>query len=1012
VTAVPATDGRAATRRSLAILVVAAAVAGLAVALAAGAIPEGLEAATDIIGYPAYYDFDIPRYGAIAALIGIGWPALTAALALALTRLWRPSSGFWSGPALVLSSLERAEPDCAAALTDAAMLGVAAGLGAAVGLGLGAMPAAGVAVATTAALWFAARGDADRLAVAVAVLAPLGPMLLAIASARTVVTVLEPPSTVAYPWFPIWLAAALAVAGWLTARRLGVRRAARPVAMLWTGLPVLWLLTVELPGAVGAVDLFHEGEMLVGALALLDGRLPWADLHLIHGPWFDAGRALVGMTVLEPTRWGAVAGLHLIVNPLYLTGLAALFAWLFGWRWPHAALATLLAASLDPLVHIRLILWAPLLAALALLLVRATPPRALAVVALGGVTAVLVPEIALGVIAVGATVVLHDAVAGDGGRPWRFRCTLLCAAFSVPVAAALVAALVAVGAWEGFLHHLTVFTRDHALAGGIPIARSLAYGDVVALTAVIVAALALVAAAGGWAAVARWRPDARDWVVVAAALFALLYMPKVVYRADGHVFHALAAAAVPIGVVAVRLLLAVERALPGLPASARRALPHPVLVAALLATAAIGPAWLSDAKESMLARWRYGGPAFDPATVASRLMPTVPAPGAEPMLGYAGPDAIDPAMIDGWRLLLGGWVSLGGTVLDLTNRPALFHALLGYAPAGRFFHISMALRRESQEALIADLDRRPPEAVIVPTGRGWDGIPDTVRHYLVSRTVLERYVPVEAFEDGVLYVPRGTDLADARLYNAAVTCDWGDAGGFLELAAPATGPTEWPAEPQTGPETVRFRGWAIDRATGRPARGVVATLDGRPIADDVPRLPRPDVAAALGSPAAAASGFELTIQVPRGAGRRVRVLAEAADGALRPLDAAPGIDFEGDSGAEGPAAGYLDLRRVEVHDGVRRLARLPLDIAARARLRLVLSGGEPGRRYRLAELPPWATEPVPGAAIGFGSPRGGRVALPLGACPQWWGYRDRPLFLWPEDGRPAPDLSVAWEVAS
>src|SRR3546814_16058316 len=90
--------------------------------------------------------------------------------------------------------------------------------------------------------------------------------------------------------------------------------------------------------------------MLVGALAVLEGRLPWADLHMLHGPWFDAGRALVGMLTLDLSRWGAVAGLHLIVNPLYLAGLAGLFAWLSGWRWPHAALETLLVACLAPLV--------------------------------------------------------------------------------------------------------------------------------------------------------------------------------------------------------------------------------------------------------------------------------------------------------------------------------------------------------------------------------------------------------------------------------------------------------------------------------------------------------------------------------------------------------------------------------------------------------------------------------------------------------------------------------------
>src|SRR3546814_2123002 len=67
-----------------------------------------------------------------------------------------------------------------------------------------------------------------------------------------------------------------------------------------------------------------------------------------------------------------------------------------------------------------------------------------------------------------------------------------------------------------------------------------------------------------WAALARRRPDVREWVVLAAALFALLYLPKVVYRADGHVYHALAAAAVLLGAVAMRLPAMLEAALPRL----------------------------------------------------------------------------------------------------------------------------------------------------------------------------------------------------------------------------------------------------------------------------------------------------------------------------------------------------------------------------------------------------------------------------------------------------------------
>jgi len=389
--------------------------------------------------------------------------------------------------------------------------------------------------------------------------------------------------------------------------------------------------------------------------------------------------------------------------------------------------------------------------------------------------------------------------------------------------------------------------------------------------------------------------------------------------------------------------------------------------------------------------------------------------GRWPGLGYARDHAVDQATLDGWTLLLDGWAAPGAPVLDMTNRPALFHLLLGHKPVGRFFHLSMALRRESQEAMIADLDRVRPEVAILPTGRGWDGIPDTVRHYRLSRAVLERYVPVEALPDGVLYARRGSEMASAELSARAVVCDLGHAAGFLALEPPAAAPVPWPAVPVEGPERVVFRGWAADRATGVPAAAVIALLDGRPIADVVPSIARPDVAAALAAPQAAASGFELAVTLPRGGARRVVLAAEAADGRLSRLEAGGGLSFDAPDPADGPSAGVVDARRIEAHQGVLRLEPAPGDAtvgdaAARGAARLVLEGGEPGRFYRLADRPPWALRD-PDAAIRFGSPRGGRVVVPLGACPQWWGFADRPLYLWPEDGGPASGLTLARETA-
>src|SRR3546814_938841 len=95
---------------------------------------------------------------------------------------------------------------------------------------------------------------------------------------------------------------------------------------------------------------------------------------------------------------------------------------------------------------------------------------------------------------------------------------------------------------------------------------------------------------------------------------------------------------------------------------------------------------------------------------------------------------------------------------------------------------------------------------------------------------------------------------------------------FLALEPAGRPQADWPSSPVAGPETVTFRGWAADAATDAPATRVVAMLDGRPVADEVPAYRRPDVAAALAAPGAVVSGFEMTVQVPRGAGRRIHLL--------------------------------------------------------------------------------------------------------------------------------------------
>ncbi len=81
-----------------------------------------------------------------------------------------------------------------------------------------------------------------------------------------------------------------------------------------------------------------------------------------------------------------------------------------------------------------------------------------------------------------------------------------------------------------------------------------------------------------------------------------------------------------------------------------------------------------------------------------------------------------------------------------------------------------------------------------------------------------------------------------------------------------------------GPDQVAMLGWAMFERPLRAVDGVVAVVDGRCAAASVIRQSRPDVAAALGNPAASASGFTLLLdprQLRRGSHRVVLYAIDA-----------------------------------------------------------------------------------------------------------------------------------------
>lgn len=958
------------SRGGLLLAIVATLVSGAVAFGLAGLVPDRLVASTDLIGNPTYRDFDIHRYQMIALIVGLGWPALAIAL-LALFkvvggRVLKRAPAWWGAAAFEIPELDVPELDVAEKDVPASD----------------------------------SVGVPGRIAGKLVWLTPLGPLLLWAASERTEALIIRSGDAVAWPWFPLWLAAGLAVAGWLVLSFGRLVRKARPVVILWLGVPIVWLSMATLPAALGRMDLFHEGELLAATLMVWNGAVPWADMHLIHGPWYDVGRALVGFWVFEPSRWGAAAGQWIILQPLQVCLYFMLFGWLFRWRLLPVVLATLVVACLDPFGGLRLILYPPLLLATGLLIERAGWVRALAVVVLGAALGFSVPEAAFAPIAVGLIILIRDVLdSGAVDRTARFRRTLMCLALTVPVAAGVLAGFQAFGMLDGLLHHITILPRDHSLAGGIPIAPHIPGGSVPGVGALMMAALGLVLAFVCAAIRAKRPMRPGDWVVLAAAVFVVLYAQKAVNRADGHVYHVMAAALPVMGVVLVRLVLLVEGLVRARLRSDRLRGLRPVMVLSLLAAAVFGPSWLEATKAEMAPRWHFGVPTLSPFTALDRLRPNVLAAAEIARLGYARADAVDPALIAGWGEVLRSHAPDGGPVLDLTNRPGLFHAMLERPTIGSFYHVSMALRTESQAEMIEDLRREKPAVVILPTRPGWDEIPDTVRHYAISRAVLTDYVPVESRPDGLVLVPRGSGRLDEAAYLDAVVCDWGYAGGFLKPGRTGVEPSAepWPLGVFPPQGVLTITGWAADRTSGQPARRLFAELDGAVLAEVRPNIDRPDVATALGAERALTSGFQLAMLIDPARAEDVVVRVEAADGSVRRLGGSVG------------GGGVVDARDLIVRTGIRHLEVLPAD-RAWGDVELVVRGGAPGKKYRVSDTPPWS----PAAArrsIRFGSPRGssggGEVRIPLGACPQWWALdRGEKLFLWAEDGETPADLSV------
>lgn len=596
-----------------------------------------------------------------------------------------------------------------------------------------------------------------------------------------------------YLWMPIALAAAGSVAAltWvavpLTRARVrgeDIVNIERKAVMFLAGPVLLFLLVAQLPGALGLMDMFHEGELLAAARLTESGRYPWRELYFVHGPLQDVLSPLLGMKVFQESRWGATAGVEVLVRPAVAIGFYLLHARLFRSDWiMFAATGAIVTLGLDP--RFLLLPFAMLL--LLTLLRRPNPVKAGLLAALLLAQSVLTPEAAPFALMVGVVLVSFEIYYRDRERRGTsFSRTLWFAGTGLVLLLGWAGYLASNGALDDFLGHYLTFARDHELTGGIPIqwgTTPLFFFAVVAPVACVLLFLFFFAVQ-----LRRDRLRVEDWVVLALTLYVSYYYRKFLSRADAHVFQVLV---VSIPLVAYVLYRATSQVAIAPRRNHRPPAARPLPFSRLLSIALllIVLVWTPNKALALV------------EGLPSHFRATASAPAWLPSLGYATDEALDRARFEDLREVLLGLPNPSGRIFDFTNQPAMFHYLLGYQPSTRYYHVSLAIRRPTQDDLLDELRRNPPGIVVFHAEAGlpgWDGVANAVRHYEISEYLLDHYRPVMIAGGNLLLLrndlelppgwPSGLDLNSPlipqNLYFFTLPCDWGYAPDFLEVDPP------------------------------------------------------------------------------------------------------------------------------------------------------------------------------------------------------------------------------------
>jgi hypothetical protein len=644
-----------------------------------------------------------------------------------------------------------------------------------------------------------------------------------------------------------------------------------------------------LPGALGTFGAFDDAQYLAGPqMVLHQGLFPWRDVFLLHGLIEDFGSGVIGLSVFGNTRWGGAAGLNMFVAPLQWI-LLYYFSAFFCRRNRWVLVLVVLAASTGLLIIAanRFILLPVFLLVLYRVIVRPTVVSCILFTSVLFVGAVLTPEMALFVVCSYVVLAVFEATTHRSGIPYptTFRRTVRCLMIGALLTATWFAFLAVMGAVPSFIDYYLDFSSNHALWGAYPVDWALHTRTLVTFEFWAPVALWLGAVAWCLAKLQRRRVwAARDWVLLAAASYAVVYFPKVLARTDpAHVFEVFTVA------MPLLILLAIDLAT-WLDGFVRFAL-HRLsswrfqFNVCCLGVVALVLAGATPITASHLLHYAPG-----------RLRSTAPepAPTQVPGLGYVVPGSVDMGQIEGLALLLRRYAGPNAPVLDYANEPGIINYLLNRSPGSRFYPVAVTQTVRAQRGAISDLERnRPPVVIFSSTSFGlqsYDGIPQSVRTYMVSQYIFHHYRPLVDF-DGQLLLLRddlfSTAPALPALTGTVITsglnfltpnCAFGDISNFLSLPKGFSGESRLQAT--VTPVTQIVEGWALPSGGSSTAK-VLATRGSDIVAETQTNIERPDVARYFADPQALLSGFDLAI--PPGSGP-IALWVVRSDGSISPLD--------------------------------------------------------------------------------------------------------------------------------